>query len=117
MGDGDDIVSFDSFLLYGTESFRIAIGKRLFPSHMVLFSYRVFVKAFGGALGDTIDGGSGQDIILGDFGLYDADVEFLPYQHYKTIIDFSEHAGDDTLIGTFSIPTEVCCLESIWKLC
>ena len=55
--------------------------------------------AFGGALGDTITGGDGQDIILGDFGLYNADVEFLPYQNFESIIDDSDQAGSDFLDG------------------
>ena len=38
------------------------------------------LQAFGGALGDTISGGPGQDLLFGDFGLFDAEIEFLPYQ-------------------------------------
>lgn len=56
-------------------------------------------KAFGGALGDTIDGGDGQDVILGDFGLFDAEVEFLPHQHYTSITTHSDYAGPDVIDG------------------
>ncbi len=55
--------------------------------------------AFGGALGDTIDGGSGQDIILGDFGLYRDQVEFLPNQFFQSITDFFAFAGPDMIDG------------------
>ena len=55
--------------------------------------------AFGGGFGDDIDGGEGQDIILGDFGLYNAEVEFLPNQHYESIIDYPHVAGPDVISG------------------
>ena len=55
--------------------------------------------AFGGALGDTIDGGAGQDIILGDFGLYRDQVEFLPNQFFESITEYYEYAGPDVIYG------------------
>ena len=55
--------------------------------------------AFGGALNDVIHGGSGSDIILGDFGEYNADIEFLPYQHYRPDISSPNDAGGDSLYG------------------
>lgn len=55
--------------------------------------------AFGGALGDTIDGGAGQDIILGDFGLYRDQVHFLPNQFFESITDHDDFAGPDTIDG------------------
>jgi hypothetical protein len=50
-------------------------------------------------MGDTIHGSDGQDVIFGDFGLYDAQIEFLPFQNYRPIIDFSDSAGHDTIDG------------------
>ncbi len=55
--------------------------------------------AFGGALGDTIDGGAGQDIILGDFGVYQDDFQFLPNQFFESITDHHDYAGPDTIDG------------------
>lgn len=55
--------------------------------------------AFGGALGDTIRGGAGQDVILGDFGVWRDGEEFLRNQFFESIIDEYEHAGADTLYG------------------
>jgi Ca2+-binding RTX toxin-like protein len=55
--------------------------------------------AFGGALGDTIEGGAGQDIILGDFGLYRDQVHFLPNQFFESITDHYDYAGPDTIDG------------------
>lgn len=55
--------------------------------------------AFGGAYNDSITGGTGQDVIFGDFGLYDAETEFLPYQNYRGYIDYSDYAGDDYIHG------------------
>jgi len=56
-------------------------------------------QAFGGDLGDQIEGNEGQDIILGDFGEYNASEEFLPFQHFRSIIIYPEFAGDDTIFG------------------
>ena len=36
---------------------------------------------------------------MGDFGKYDATVQFLPNQFFESIIDSPEMAGPDTLIG------------------
>lgn len=55
--------------------------------------------AFGGALGDTIEGGTGQDIILGDFGLYRDQEEFLPNQFFESITEYYEYAGPDVIDG------------------
>jgi len=57
--------------------------------------------AFGGAKGDIIEGNEGQDIILGDFGLYDAEEMFLPNQYFEclTLADYSKYAGSDTISG------------------
>ena len=55
--------------------------------------------AFGGALGDIIRAGAGQDIILGDFGLYRDLVEFLPNQFFESITDFYDIAGPDVING------------------
>lgn len=38
-------------------------------------------------------------MILGDFGLYDAEKQFLPNQFYQSILDFPESAGPDTING------------------
>lgn len=37
-----------------------------------------------------------QDIILGDFGFYDAS---LPYPQYQSLTDYAAYAGGDTLVG------------------
>ena len=50
-------------------------------------------------MGDNIKGGEGQDVIFGDFGVYNAQVEYLPFQNYRPIIVFPDYAGDDTLDG------------------
>ena len=50
-------------------------------------------------MGDTIHGNDGQDVIFGDFGLYDAQIEFLPFQNYRPIIDFPDSAGNDIIDG------------------
>jgi len=42
--------------------------------------------AFGGAYNDYIEGNDGQDVILGDFGLFDATIEFLPNLPVLTIL-------------------------------
>jgi len=55
--------------------------------------------AFGGALGDTIQGGDGQDIILGDFGMYNAEIQFLPNQYFESITDDPLSAGPDMIDG------------------
>ena len=55
--------------------------------------------AFGGALGDTINGGAGQDIILGDFGLYRDKVHFLPNQFFESITDHYNFSGPDNIDG------------------
>ena len=68
------------------------------PSHLLSLFWFLFYLCLG-ALGDFIDGNEGQDIILGDFGLYDANVEFLIYQHFESYIDYSEFAGPDTIDG------------------
>lgn len=56
-------------------------------------------QAFGGAYSDKIYGGEGNDVILGDFGLYDAREEFLPNQYYESIIYYHEYAGPDEIYG------------------
>lgn len=56
-------------------------------------------KAFGGALNDEIHGGTGQDIILGDFGYYDSKIEYLPYQYHASHVYSPEHGGDDLIYG------------------
>jgi hypothetical protein len=50
-------------------------------------------------MGDIIYGDEGQDVIFGDFGLYNATEEFLPFQNYRPIIDFPQYAGNDTIHG------------------
>ena len=56
--------------------------------------------AFGGALGDERSGGDGQDVLFGDFGIFDmAGEEFLPGQRYQTIITEAEWAGGDIIYG------------------
>lgn len=50
-------------------------------------------------MNDYIQGDEGQDIILGDFGYYNAEVEFLPYQNFASHIHSPEHTGDDTIFG------------------
>jgi len=55
--------------------------------------------AFGGAFGDYIEGNIGQDIILGDFGLYDAEKQFLPNQYFEPIIAYPSYAGPDVIQG------------------
>jgi len=57
------------------------------------------VQAFGGAFDDTIYGDAGQDIILGDFGHYDAQQEFLPWQNYVSNIHYPDLAGEDVIYG------------------
>lgn len=56
-------------------------------------------QAFGGDKGDIIDGGAGQDVIMGDFGYYDAEVEILPNQHFSSDISHPEFAGSDEING------------------
>lgn len=55
--------------------------------------------AFGGAYNDVIYGQGGQDIILGDFGYYDAEIEFLPFQHFSSDIHHPDDTGDDEIYG------------------
>jgi len=55
--------------------------------------------AFGGSFDDTIDGNEGQDIIFGDFAEYDANVYFLPFQNYRSILIQDNNAGPDTING------------------
>ena len=50
-------------------------------------------------MGDIIYGEGGQDVIFGDFGVYNAQIEYLPFQNYRPIIVFPDSAGDDTLDG------------------
>jgi hypothetical protein len=57
------------------------------------------VKAFGGAADDEIYGDAGQDIILGDFGYYNAEGEILPFQNYASDIHSPEYSGDDEIFG------------------
>lgn len=54
---------------------------------------------FGGAYNDVIYGQGGQDILLGDFGYYDAEVEFLPFQHFVSDIHNPHDTGDDEIYG------------------
>jgi hypothetical protein len=37
--------------------------------------------------------------VSADFGQYDANVQFLDYQHYQSYITFTEYAGADTISG------------------
>ena len=55
--------------------------------------------AFGGAYSDIITGGAGQDVIFGDFGRFDAEIEFLPYQNFRSNIESPEYAGGDWIDG------------------
>jgi Ca2+-binding RTX toxin-like protein len=55
--------------------------------------------AMGGSMGDYIEGGNGSDIIFGDFAEYNASFEFLPFQNYRSIIDWSDDAGPDIIKG------------------
>jgi Ca2+-binding RTX toxin-like protein len=64
------------------------------PSHVI-----VILQAFGGAYSDYIEGNAGQDVILGDFGRFDAEVEYLDFQNYQSIIDFPGAAGNDNITG------------------
>ena len=48
---------------------------------------------------DWIYGDEGQDIILGDFGLYNATQQFLRNQYFKSIISSPQWAGDDHIYG------------------
>jgi len=84
LGRGDDIVSKNEDWIVNVFFYTL------------IFS---FLKAFGGASSDYIEGNDGQDIIFGDFGIYDAEVEFLPYQHYQSIIAGTAFAGNDTIDG------------------
>ena len=52
-----------------------------------------------GGSGDFIFGNEGQDVIYGDFGLYDAEVEIWPNRHLASIVDQAEHGGPDYLEG------------------
>ena len=88
LGDGDDLVSpypsFGSFL----------------PSYEPANVFLLFLlQAFGGAYSDEIYGDEGQDTILGDFGHYNAEVEFLPYQHFVSDIHYPNYTGNDSLYG------------------
>jgi len=47
-------------------------------------------------LDDTIYGQAGQDIIFGDFGFYNSS---LPYPQYRSLINFSDFSGRDTIYG------------------
>ena len=57
------------------------------------------VILFTGAAGDYIEGNDGTGIILGDFGLYEAEVQFLPNQYFESLTQFAEYAGPDTIKG------------------
>ena len=48
---------------------------------------------------DHIEGDAGQDILFGDFGEYDSETEFLPFQNYRPIITDPDSAGNDTIFG------------------
>jgi Ca2+-binding RTX toxin-like protein len=54
---------------------------------------------FGGASGDWIYGDEGQDILLGDFGLYNATQQFLRNQYFESIISSPQWAGGDHIYG------------------
>jgi len=66
-----------------------------------LFLFLLFynVKAFGGALHDVIRGNDGEDIILGDFGLYNAQTPYVPTVHYSAKVDTPQFAGPDEIYG------------------
>ena len=51
------------------------------------------------AFDDYIEGNEGQDVILGDFGLWREGVEFLLNHFYESIIDDFEYAGSDEIHG------------------
>ncbi len=38
-------------------------------------------------------------MILGDFGVFDTETEFLDHQNYQSFIEFPESAGDDEIYG------------------
>ena len=38
-------------------------------------------------------------MILGDFGVFDTETEFLDHQNYQSFIEFSAFAGDDEIYG------------------
>ena len=51
-----------------------------------------------GAHGDFVFGNEGQDIIFGDFGFYNAEVEW-PNRNFESIVDQTDHGGPDHLEG------------------
>lgn len=55
--------------------------------------------AFGGAAGDYIEGGNGDDVIFGDFGQFDARIEVLPNRYFASLVDFSAYGGADLIHG------------------
>ena len=57
------------------------------------------MQAFGGDGNDYIEGNDGQDVLFGDFGQYDAEVEFLPGQNYIAIMLYGNSSGDDIIYG------------------
>ncbi len=38
-------------------------------------------------------------MILGDFGVFDAETEFVNHQNYQSFIEFPESAGNDEIYG------------------
>lgn len=50
-------------------------------------------------MGDYIEGNGGQDVILGDFGVFDTETEFLAHQHYQSFIEFPDFGGNDEIYG------------------
>jgi len=69
-------------------------------------------QAFGGAYDDVINGDAGEDIILGDFGYYDAQNAITPFVHHFSNVDNAQYAGFDIIHGgdgdDFLMGQEVC---------
>ena len=103
--DGMDLVFGDhaSISLYSDETHKLhyatTIEASCTPGADTIYLGAGDDIAFGGALGDVIMGEGGQDVILGDFGLYDAEVEFLPDQNFESVIDENDSAGSDFIDG------------------
>ena len=102
--DGMDLVFGDHALieLYENESHKLRFAKTILEfcaggdDHITLGPGDDM--AFGGAYNDYIEGNDGQDVILGDFGLFNATNEFLPNQYYESIFN-SSFAGSDHITG------------------
>ena len=103
--DGPDLVFGDHgiILLYDDEPYKLNFAITSYPYctpgiDNITLGHGNDI-AIGGAHGDYIEGNEGNDIILGDFGLYDSKVQFLPNQLYESIIDHYEVAGSDEIYG------------------